>query len=596
MERFNPPPAGLLLGKLVDIFRLRETPTGQNSLQGSTAQRFFRGERVSDSNRSELMKSIAGALSESGIFSFLESPERADILPRVVGFLVTLHVTAWDAMSGTMRSFSCPVHNHAAASLAYLRLGVLDLSLRVAAMSLLLNVEIPERRLPAWADRSGRSAILKGWLSACGDRRPTRDELSRKLGYSLTSIDGWLDGRTTPSTRGIADLASLFSKLLSTEERVLDAQLKSHSVLWDMCEALGGVIGWDGVEYLGEGLQRFVKFLREELRPYASARLIIVPGAELFDLKVLLVEGTLAPSAQFLFERLLDEEADRIWRADIQAATHDWPARLQEVARALTLADSPECIDRIVAECGVPRGEAAEMARVAAFMAQADWTTLPRKEVEAIRSGARHCVVIKGDGAWSARNRFVQADACSGRGDLDGAVVHLRRAVELCPTDHECQYKLGAVLGQIAHLKRPENWHELKREALEHLHMAAALRPEWDRPRAEIGVVLANLGEPEKAREYLREAVLAVPMTDFLAYVLGSVHLQLEQVGEALMWFRKVLELCPENADAMDLAAHCCFLLGHEQEGRALAKQAAHLGSPRTYSAWRAGRFRNPER
>lgn len=57
-------------------------------------------------------------------------------------------------------------------------------------------------------------------------------------------------------------------------------------------------------------------------------------------------------------------------------------------------------------------------------------------------------VRVKGDAAFSARNRMMAAIQASTEGDFDSAIAHLRRTVELQPQSAEYHFHLGANLGK----------------------------------------------------------------------------------------------------------------------------------------------------
>lgn len=52
-ERYRPPASGVILGAVVETFGLRDPD--EPLLSSKTAQRFFRGDRISDSKRDELL-------------------------------------------------------------------------------------------------------------------------------------------------------------------------------------------------------------------------------------------------------------------------------------------------------------------------------------------------------------------------------------------------------------------------------------------------------------------------------------------------------------------------------------------------------------
>jgi len=195
----------------------------------------------------------------------------------------------------------------------------------------------------------------------------------------------------------------------------------------------------------------------------------------------------------------------------------------------------------------------------------------------------KNWVRIKGDAAFSARNRMTQAIQASAEGDFDSAITHLRRAVELQPQSAEYHFHLGATLGKKG----------LIEEGIQECWIAAKLDPKWDIPLVEVGIILINSGQNQAALEHLEAAVRTLPeMTTHLAVNLGYARMRCNDPKGALEMFETVFEDVPDHGLALDCAAHCYFLIGDGKKGRAFAKRAYQLGFMDTYRDWRAGKYR----
>ena len=67
---------------------------------------------------------------------------------------------------------------------------------------------------------------------------------------------------------------------------------------------------------------------------------------------------------------------------------------------------------------------------------------------------------------------------------------------------------------------------------------------------------------------------------------LGVARLRVGNVDEALKALEETLSQEPDHAIALDLAAHCAFLIGDKAKGRRLAKRAAQFGYRESYDEW----------
>jgi Flp pilus assembly protein TadD len=167
-------------------------------------------------------------------------------------------------------------------------------------------------------------------------------------------------------------------------------------------------------------------------------------------------------------------------------------------------------------------------------------------------------------------------------GDDETAVSHLRRAVELQPLDATYRFELGAQLGKMGRVD----------EGILECNIAAQLKPEWDLPRIEVGIILINHGCHEEGRQRLEEVAKQVAMSPHLAFSLAYARMKCNEYTEALKLFEVVLKETPEHAQALDCAAHCCFLTRQTDRGIALVKEAYKRGAGDTYKDWREGKYK----
>lgn len=177
---------------------------------------------------------------------------------------------------------------------------------------------------------------------------------------------------------------------------------------------------------------------------------------------------------------------------------------------------------------------------------------------------------------------MTQAAHSAAEGDDAMAVLHLRRAVELQPLNADYRFELGAQLGKMGSVD----------EGILECNTAAQLKPEWDLPRIEVGIILINHGRYEEGRQHLEEVAKVVAMSPHLAFSLAYARMKCNEYAKALELFEVVLKETPEHAQALDCAAHCCFLIGQTDRGIALAKEAQKRGAEDTYQDWHEGNYK----
>jgi tetratricopeptide (TPR) repeat protein len=181
---------------------------------------------------------------------------------------------------------------------------------------------------------------------------------------------------------------------------------------------------------------------------------------------------------------------------------------------------------------------------------------------------------------------MIQAMRAKALGDNETAILHLRRAVELQPLNADYHFQLGALLGQTGKVE----------EGIEECKKSVEIKPDWDLPGIEAGIILGNHGRYEESKKHLEECAKSFRMTSHLAHSLGYARMHCNEYKGALDVFEIVLEEKPQHAQALDCAAHCCFMLGQTERGLALAKEALKYGAKDTYQDWQNGKYRGSKR
>jgi protein O-GlcNAc transferase len=143
--------------------------------------------------------------------------------------------------------------------------------------------------------------------------------------------------------------------------------------------------------------------------------------------------------------------------------------------------------------------------------------------------------------------------AFQGKGDLDGAIVHYRKAVELKPSFDDAHCNLGLALEKKG----------LVNEAVDHYKKAIALNPSFAGAHFNLGHILEKMGRLDEAVDHYQKAVAFMPHFAEAHRNLGHVLQQKGYLDEAIAHHRKAVELKPSFAEA-----HCSLGYALEKKGR----------------------------
>lgn len=201
------PSSGQLVGVIVEVFDLR---CESEYLKGSTAQRWFHGERISARNRKRVIGEVA-----SGLRSALGGSTK-------IGSEASLRIAAvaWDGFRDTTVSLSTVLESSGGpwAVPAIIIRGLVE----VHVGALLPKVEV--QRIPP-PRVGGVGALLRGWQEA-GSRRISRDELTAGLRCSRNTVDAWMDRGALPRLERMRAIARLFARRVGQSEGRLLAELR----------------------------------------------------------------------------------------------------------------------------------------------------------------------------------------------------------------------------------------------------------------------------------------------------------------------------------------------------------------------------------
>jgi len=138
--------------------------------------------------------------------------------------------------------------------------------------------------------------------------------------------------------------------------------------------------------------------------------------------------------------------------------------------------------------------------------------------------------------------------ALAGRGQVDAAITHYQKALELKPSSSNAHNNLGLALAQKGQAD----------EAIANFQKAVEIKPDYANAHQNLGVALEGRGQSDVAiAHYQRALELKPDYPDITHNNLGSALARRGQLDAAIVHFRKALELRPDYAEArnnLDLA------------------------------------------
>ncbi|MHB8907339.1 MAG: tetratricopeptide repeat protein [Syntrophales bacterium] len=132
--------------------------------------------------------------------------------------------------------------------------------------------------------------------------------------------------------------------------------------------------------------------------------------------------------------------------------------------------------------------------------------------------------------------------ALAGRGQVDEAIAHYRKALKIKPDYVEAHNSLGLALvgrGQVD-------------EAIAHYRKALEIKSDDIDTHNNLGIALAGRGQVDEAIAHYRKALEIKP--DYVEAInnIGTIMAEHGQFDAAIVHFRKVLEIKPDHANARD--------------------------------------------
>ena len=566
---YRAPLSGPIIGELVKLLQL---DLGSDRIK-KNAQRFFRNGTTSDARKLEVFDAIGAAVADLGLIPELPFMEREKMtLDRTISLCLTMWSKDWDGLVGRMRASSAPVDRPDLAAVAYFRLAIIDLALRVSAVLWLADTPTPEEGEPAWVQANGGSDFLKQLISKAGI---THEEFSDIVNVSPTATDNWLYGNTRPHAENILMIAEKLAPLITGYEvDDLSRKLHLHYILCSIGDFLESHIGRDHVIELGTALMRFVSRNLAGLREFSKLPYESAAKRQVF----VLIHGVRFIACEHLLRALWRQEEDPVWSADLDAAFKPWDQRLTNVLRNLGALD--EAVQRTHEYTGIPKEFIEVNLEAALRISQSGQTSSRAQEITELEEIAE---LIEDDvPELIAEQQMRLAIQARDSGDFVTAVDLLREAVAHEPDSSWYHFHLGGALGELGVVE----------EGILECQIATQLDDSWELPKVEVGIILLNADRPDEAREHLEAIALNdEDPSSHLALNLGVARRRTGDHEGALQMLEIAIAKSPDNGMALDNAAHCAFVTGNPKWGRSLVKRARNLGYDETYQAWREGKY-----
>ena len=529
-------------------------------LTSRTTRRFLRDSNPNGHNRREFFLALGQTLIDMGFVPDLEPHlDLAVSSARMYADSIEFAAKRWDAFMSRIQSESSWDVDMKAAGNCFLRLAVVDLTIRLFALDRITGIEVHLPGPHLWAEENGIGRVLRGLLTDSG---LTRGQLAARLEVSLTSVDNWLDGRNCPDERYVDSLALEFAGRDEALSCSLAKDLRRQIALARLCDALSGAVGRDSVISAVNAVSGLAGALSETVGPRFADEAEGLLGSMTF------LMGSEFPTARRLLRALAAELPDDHWRSAVLAASVPWElSYVQMLSRE-----------------GGPRNSVAGLAQDyldVVGVSAADEVAAVRESIRKEMGDEAFSMMPSGSGAenW---HRLLSL--------FDDAIARRRRLVERFPDSPEAHYQLGSFLGMVG---KHTDVRKFVDQGILECRIASGLCPQWDAPAVERGIILTNFGSHEEARQELEQARRELPeRTPHWRFAMGYVLMELERFPEGLEHLEAVIGGRGDYALAYNYAARCAFMMGEGVKGRRYAKEAHRLGESEEYYAWERGDYR----
>jgi tetratricopeptide (TPR) repeat protein len=126
------------------------------------------------------------------------------------------------------------------------------------------------------------------------------------------------------------------------------------------------------------------------------------------------------------------------------------------------------------------------------------------------------------------------------KGQVDEAIVHFQKALEIKPDYAVAHYNLGNALLKMGHVD----------EAIAHFQKALQINPDYAEAHNNLGYALIQKGSVDEAIAHFQKALQINPDYADAHNNLGNILLQKGSVDEAITHYQKALQINPDSAEA----------------------------------------------
>jgi tetratricopeptide (TPR) repeat protein len=150
------------------------------------------------------------------------------------------------------------------------------------------------------------------------------------------------------------------------------------------------------------------------------------------------------------------------------------------------------------------------------------------------------------------RPQYDLAVALYNAGDLSGAVIQSKKAIQINPDDAKAHTNMGNAFLKQDNID----------EALQCFHRALALNPNYADAHNNLGNALLKQGNTDDALQSFRRALALDPDLADAHNNIGNVFFKQGKTGEALQYFQRALSLNPDQAEAHNNLANALMQKG----------------------------------
>jgi tetratricopeptide (TPR) repeat protein len=159
---------------------------------------------------------------------------------------------------------------------------------------------------------------------------------------------------------------------------------------------------------------------------------------------------------------------------------------------------------------------------------------------------------------------FCLADFYCDQGNLDEAMAHFQKAVQIYPDFAEARGGLGSCLFQKGQVD----------EAISEYQKALKIRPHLAKTHNNLATALAQKGKLDEALSHYQQALQSDPKVAMYSVNAGMTLLQKNQPDEAIKFFQRALQIEPSCAPAHYNLAKALRMAGRTAEALRVCEEA----------------------